>query len=522
MKQMNRIWRGLFLALAALSLISCANTKPATYEEGKEYQLVVIHTNDHHGTILAKDGVAGLAERAAYVKSVRAAHQNVLVLDAGDINTGSAMSNMFAAEPDIKAYNLIGYNAVTLGNHEFDGTTEKLLTQMGMAEFPWLSANIVKSDGKPLATPYIIKDYEGFRVGVLGLTTLRTLKAASPDKSFTFKDEIQVAQEYVDVLKNEELVDVVIVLGHLGSVKESEDQNTSLMVAEAVDGIDLIIDGHSHTKFEEPLYVKDTAIVSANEWGKFMGEGILTIINGDVMDFDWKPVAITTEAFPPDPQMVAMLQPYVDEANESLKDVVMTTTAAFEFGNRLSRYQETAGGNLTCDAIVHYLGTTGVTVDFAFMNGGGVRAPLPEGAVTKEDIMTMLPFENYVYVIGMKGSDLTEFFDFVASIPQGAGAFGQVSKEVRYTITYDSNKQGTISGLTIGGQPIDPDKVYRMATNDYLAGGGDGYTVLTRNNDSFNTSMLLSDVVIDYVQTLSQPVEPILDGRLTIVNGVAP
>lgn len=521
MKQMNRIWRGLFLALAAFSLISCANTKPVPYEEGKEYQLVVIHTNDHHGTVLAKDGVAGLAERATYVKSVRAAHQNVLILDAGDINTGSAISNMFRAEPDIKAYNLIGYDAMTLGNHEFDGTTEKLLAQMELAQFPWLSANIVKADGKPLATPYIIKDYEGFRVGVLGLTTLRTLKTASPDKSLTFKDEIQVAQEYVDILRNEELVDVVIVLGHLGSVKESEDQNTSVLVAEAVDGIDLIIDGHSHTKFEEPLYVKDTAIVSANEWGKFMGEGHLTIINGDVMDFDWKPVAITTEAFPPDPEIAAMLQPYVDEANESLKDVVMTATETFEFGNRLSRYQETSLGNLTCDAIVHYLGTTGVTVDFALMNGGGIRAELPKGDVTKEDIMTMLPFENYVYVIGMKGSDLIEFFDFVATIPQGAGAFAQVSKEVRYTITYDDGG-GKISDLTIGGQPIDPNRVYRMATNDYLAGGGDGYTVLTRNNDSFNTSMLLSDVVIDYVQTLSQPVAPVLDGRLTVVGGVQP
>lgn len=522
MKQMNRIWRGLFLALAALSLISCANTKPVPYEEGKEYQLVVIHTNDHHGTILAKDGVAGLAERAAYVKSVRAAHQNVLVLDAGDINTGSAMSNMFDAEPDIMAYNLIGYDAVTLGNHEFDGTTEKLLAQMAMAEFPWLSANIIKPDGKPLATPYIIKDYEGFRVGVLGLTTLRTLRNPSLDKSFTFEDEIQVAQKYVEILKTKEFADVIILLGHLGDFKEGEEHITSVELAESVDGIDLIIDGHSHTKFEEPLYVKDTAIVSANEWGKFMGEGILTIINGDVMDFDWKPVAITTEAFPPDPQMVAMLQPYVDEANESLKDVVMTTTAAFEFGNRLSRYQETAGGNLTCDAIVHYLGTTGVTVDFAFMNGGGVRAPLPEGAVTKEDIMTMLPFENYVYVIGMKGSDLIEFFDLVATVPQGAGSFGQVSKEVRYTITYDANQNGTISNLTIDGQPIDPNKVYRMATNDYLARGGGGYTVLTRNNDSFNTSMLLSNVVIDYVQTLSQPVAPVLDGRITIVNGVTP
>ena len=326
----------------------------------------------------------------------------------------------------------------------------------------------------------------------------------------------------MDILKNKELVDVVIVLGHLGSVEEAENQNTSQDLAEAVDGIDLIIDGHSHTKFEEPVYIKDTAIVSANEWGKFMGEGILTIVDGDVMDFNWKPVAITTEAFPPDQEMVAMLQPYVDEANASLQDVVMTTTAPFEFGNRLSRYQETSVGNLTCDAIVHYLQSTGVTVDFAFMNGGGVRAALPAGEVTKEHIMTMLPFENYVYVISIKGSDLIEFFDFVATIPQGAGAFAQVSKEARYTLTYDENKTGTISNLTIGGQPIDPDKTYRMATNDYLASGGDGYTVLTRNFESFNTSMLLSDVVIQYVQTLSQPVEPIFDGRLTVINGVTP
>lgn len=522
MKRMHGFWKGLPLALVALLLLGCAETKPVAYEEGKEYQLVVVHTNDHHGTVLAKEGAAGLAERASYIKSIKSGAENLLILDAGDINTGSAISNMFKAEPDIKAYNMMGYDAVTLGNHEFDGTTEKLLAQMELSQFPWLSANIVKSNGKAFATPYIIKDYEGFRVGVLGLTTLRTLKTASPDKGLVFRDEIQTAQEYVDILRNKELVDVVILLGHLGSAVEAEDQNTSLMVAEAVDGIDLIIDGHSHTKFEEPLYVNGTAIVSANEWGKFAGEGLFTVVNGDVVDFIWKPVAITAEAFPPDAEMAAMLQPYVEAVQASLKEVVMTTTDTFEFGNRLSRYQETAVGNLTCDAIVHYLGTTGVAVDFAFMNGGGVRAELPKGEVTKEHIMTMLPFENYVYVITMKGSDLIEFFDFVATVPQGAGAFAQVSKETRYTLTYDENKQGTIGNLTIGGQPIDPQKTYRMATNDYLAGGGDGYTVLTRNTDSFNTSMLLSDVVIEYVQTLSQPVSPVLDGRLTVVNGATP
>lgn len=521
MKRKNYLWQSILLAIVAFSLASCAGTKPVAYEEGKEYQLAIIHTNDHHGSILSKDGQGGLAERATYVKSVRATHQNLLVLDAGDINTGGAISNMFDAEPDIVAYNLIGYDAMTLGNHEFDGTTEKLLEQIELAEFPWLSANIIKPNGKPLAIPYIIQDYEGFRVGVLGLTTLRTLRSPSVDKSFTFEDEIQVAQKYVEILETKEFADVIILLGHLGDFKEGEEHITSVELAESVEGIDLIIDAHSHSKFEEPLYVKGTPIVTANEWGKFMGEGILSIVNGEVTDFTWKPIAITTDAFPPDPEMVALLKPYVDEANASLKDVIMTTTETFEFGNKLSRYQETSVGNLTCDAIVHYLSTTGVTVDFAFLNGGGLRAELPKGEVTKEDIMTMLPFENYVFVVDIKGSDLIELFDYVGSIPQGSGAFAQVSKEARYTITYKEG-QGQISNLTIGGQPIDPNKVYRVATNDYLVKGGSGYTVLTRNNDSFNTSLLLSDVVIEYVQTLSQPVAPVLDGRITIVNGVTP
>ena len=162
MKKIHRILQGLSFALVVLVLFGCTSVKPVPYEEGKEYQLVVIHTNDHHGTVLAKDGIAGLAERATYIKAMKAAYENLLILDAGDINTGTAISNMFRAEPDIKAYNMMGYHAVTLGNHEFDGTTEKLLAQMELSQFPWLSANIINSKGKPFATPYIIKDYEGF------------------------------------------------------------------------------------------------------------------------------------------------------------------------------------------------------------------------------------------------------------------------------------------------------------------------------------------------------------------------
>lgn len=261
--------------LAVFMFFGCSSAPKR--EAGAEYTLTILHTNDHHGTTLSKSGVAGLAERATYVKSVRNQAENVLLLDAGDINTGTALSNMFQAEPDIKAYNMIGYDAVAFGNHEFDGTLAKLQMQMEISEFPWISANI-KAGKKYLADePYLIKDYEGFRVGVIGLTTLRSLVIASPDASLTFADEIETAQAMVTELRNKKKCDIIIVLGHLGDVLETDTQNTSIKLAEKVQGIDLIVDGHSHSKLAEPKVVNGTPIVSANEWGKFVGTGVMTI-----------------------------------------------------------------------------------------------------------------------------------------------------------------------------------------------------------------------------------------------------
>ena len=200
----------------------------------------------------------------------------------------------------------------------------------------------------------------------------------------------------------------------------------------------------------------------------------------------------------------------------------MRTGAEFEFGNRLSRYREIALGDLTSDAQVWYVRSRGVEADFALTNGGNIRAALPAGDVTKENIMTVLPFENYIYVVSLSGQDVIDLFNFIASIPQGAGGFAQVSREVRYTITYDENGSGTISDLTINGEAVDPSRTYRIVTNDYLAGGGDGYTALTRSTDTYNTSMQLSDIVIEYAQTLEQPVMPETDGRITIVGGTNP
>lgn len=514
------------LAIAAFAAIGmfvgCATVKPVSREAGKAYTLVVLNSNDTHGAVEATDsGAPGLASVAAFVKQARAQDENVLYLHAGDMNTGQAISNMFNAEPDIVSFNAMGLDAAAFGNHEFDGSLEKLQHQMEISAFPWLSANI-KQGANYLGKPYIIKDYEGFRVAVIGLTTLRTLVIASPDKSLTFIDEIEAAKEAVQTVREKELADVVIVLAHLGDVQETEEQNTSIKLAEQVSGIDLIIDGHSHTYMEQPRIVNGTPIVSANEHGKYVGDGVMTIVDGKVVNFTWQAVQITPEAFPPDGEVVALLQPYVDEARASLSEVVLTTTAEFEFGNRLTRYQEMPIGDFVADALVAYVESTGVHVDAGFTNGGGIRTSLPQGDVTRENIMTVLPFENYVYVLTLNGSDVVELFNFIGSIKQGAGAFAQVSKEIRYTITYDAEGNGTISDVTIGGAPIDPNRTYRFATNDYLAGGGDGYTVLTKSIDTYNTSMLLSTVVIDYAQSLQGAITPTTDGRIRVVGGTLP
>ncbi|MCQ2982011.1 MAG: 5'-nucleotidase C-terminal domain-containing protein [Treponemataceae bacterium] len=525
--------KSLFKKIGLISLIlasvfmvfSCASApkiESVPREAGVAYTLTLVHTNDHHGATLSKDGSYGLAERATYIKQIRAENKNVLLLDAGDINTGTALSNMFYAEPDIFAYNMMGYEAVSFGNHEFDGTLAKLEDQIAKADFAWMAANITRKDGSFLGKPYITRDYEGFRVGVLGLTTLRTLVIASPDASLTFADEVETAAKYVDILRNKEKCDIIIVLGHLGDIEEAAGQNTSLKIAEKVDGIDIIVDGHAHSFFEEPRKVNNTWIVSSNEWGKYVGTGTLTVVDGALVSFDWHAEKITSEAYPADADILAMLDPYIVKANESLKEVVFQTVSGLPAGNKDSRKWETAIGDFVADAQDGYLASHGVSVDFGFTNGGNIRADFPAGDVTRENVLTVLPFENYVYVVTLNGSDVADLFQFIATLNQGAGGFPQMSKNVKYTLTYDAEgKNGQISDVTISGEPIDTSRTYRIAINNYLAEGGDGYEVLTRSIDTFNTSMLMSDVVIEYAQSLTEPVSAETSGRITVIGGIS-
>jgi 5'-nucleotidase/UDP-sugar diphosphatase len=521
MKAVNRLTTMILILLSSTVLVFARPVSEAGSGGGGEavYELVLLHTNDHHGTTLSNNGRGGLPERAAYVKAVKATNPQVLLVDAGDINTGSALSNMFAAEPDILAYNLMGYEAAIFGNHEFDGDQEKLLKQLSLAEFPFLSSNIKTADGTAFLgnTPYLIKKYDGFTVGLFGITTLRTKTIASPDAGLVFINEIDTAREMVEILRGREKVDIVIALTHIGDVKEAPDHITSPDLAAAVPGIDIIVDGHSHSFFETPKREGNTYIVSANEWGKYVGQGKLTVRGGKLAGFDWMPIAIG-----PDPEVTAMLSPYIEKANASLKEVVGEAADTFVFGNRLTRYQETAIGDMICDANTWYFREVyKQQIDFAFHNGGNIRAELPKGPLAREQILTVLPFENYLFIVSLKGEDIIELFNFIASIPQGAGAFPQFSREVRYTVDY-TDGTGKLSDLTINGEPVDSEKTYRFCTNDYLLGGGDGYTVLKKAENPFNTSLLLSYVVIEYIHSQNGIITPATDGRLTVIGGTTP
>ena len=482
--------------------------------------LVLLHTNDHHGTVLPRGDRGGLAERATFIREVREQNPHVLILDGGDMNTGTALSNMFQGTADFLAYNMMGYDAMTFGNHEFNEGLDRMERQMALADFAMFSSNVRRSDGTFLGNQqYLIKEYNGVRVGIFTISTLRTLIVSNPDRSLSFINEIDAARDVVNILRNRERVDVVIGLVHMGTIKESDIHITSQELAAAVPGIDIIVDGHSHTYMEAPLRVGNTYIVSAHERGGVVGQGTLRIQNRRLVGFDWKPVEIVD--FAPDNRVSAMLNPFIQLADLSLREVVGEASATFVFGNRETRFQETAIGNMINDGNVWFFREVfGQQIDFAFHNGGNMRAELPQGPLTRENILTVLPFENNLYIVSMYGRDLIELFNFMATIPQGAGGFPQFSREVRLTLDVPNQR---MSNITIGGAPIDPNRIYRFCTNDFLLTGGDGYTVLAeRSMDVYNTSLLLSYVVIEYIRSQGGVISPVVDGRMNVIGGATP
>lgn len=514
-----------FLTVSALALTEFFCT-PLFADEPIE--LVILHTNDHHGAIVPTSGQGGLAIRSTIINRERAKHKNILLVDSGDYNTGQPISNEFYAKPDLIAYKLMKYDVMTIGNHEFDHTKEIFQDQSNFlttndgtgASISLVCANVhYKSTGELVLPPYVVKQIAGLRVGFFGLL-INQPSLLDGSSYITIDNEINTAKKIVKTLREIEKADVVIALTHMGDVKLFDEHVTSVDLGNAVEGIDLIVDGHAHSYFTEPKLTKNAPVVTAYAYSHYVGKAIFKIQNGKAALDSWTAIPVTTQT-EPDPAITAALDPYIQKASADLKVVIAHASAPFPLGEKESRVGECALCNLVCDAIFDFLIQNKTPVDFVLSNGGVYRTGLPKGDITKGNIKACLPYENTLVLIEMKGSDVLDLFKFVASVYQTNGAFGQVSKQVRYTITYNNGVNGKISNLTIDSKPVDPERVYKFAVNRYMYNGGDGYDILKqRALKATDTNILDTDAVIEVLKQSNQPVAPVLDGRIIVRGGL--
>lgn len=525
-----RLEKGLRLTIvvAALTLLCTSGVLAA------EQRLTILHTNDHHGHFEkfapypVKD-VGGLAAQSTLVNIVRAEVEKdggqVLVLSAGDINTGVPESDLLDGEPDIQLMNMIGYDAMTLGNHEFDNPPDVLTKQRQWAKFPFLAANVlVKKSGEPLVAPYVIKEVGGLKVAILGLVTNEVPTLVLPENvtELEFADPIATAARYVPQLRRE--ADLVVALTHLGLYREETDRRGDVQLAKAVPGIDVIVGGHTHTELDEPVRIGDTIIVQAGGYSEQVGRLDLVVDSATdkVTASSWTALPVNGKerikyqdasyyryvgiGYIEDEQILQAMAPYLANASELLAKVIGTTEVELVGGKSVSRSQETNLGNLITDGMRWKTGA-----DIAFLNGGGIRAGIAPGSITYRDVLTVQPFGNTLTELKLTGTQVMAVLDKAATNVGSGGFLHVAGLTVAYNIT-----TGKAEATLADGSAMVPEKVYSVVTNNFVAAGGDGYAML-KEQPAYDTGYVDADVTMSYI-SLQGKVQPVLEGRISVLQ----
>lgn len=514
---------------AALALIGCAGMSSGGPQKDKTYRLTILHTNDHHGRFWQNgDGEYGMAARKTLIdqirKEVAASGGYSLLLDGGDVNTGVPESDLQDAVPDFKGMNMLGYDAMAVGNHEFDKPLTTLRMQRELVKFPMLAANIYDS-GKRMFEPYKVFNFDGLRIGVMGLTTEDTKKMVSPDnvRTVEFRSVVAEARKVVPELRTKS--DVVIAATHMGHYengKHGTNAEGDVTMARSVNGIDLVVGGHTQNpacmKAENVLdqeYVPGTAcqpdrqngtwIVQAHEWGKYVGRADFEYRNGDfklvkyalipvnlmksVKGADGKTSKVPyTVAIAEDKEMLAMLKPYQDFGQQKLLVEIGSTDGRIEGDRAIVRSKPSSMGVLIGRALVER-----TKADFAVVNAGGVRDSLVPGKLTYKDVLKVQPFGNTTAIVDLSGKEVMDYLNAIAKMTAGSGAFPQFDG-IRLAIV-----GGKVDSASIKGAPLDMTKTYRMVINNFIAAGGDGYPKLTAHRTYVDTGYVDADVLRAFI-----------------------
>lgn len=499
------------LALGAALMASLVPQVQVDAAEGKT--LTILHTNDVHARFAGDDAAE---ERASVIGAERyktlidetKAKGDTLVLDAGDATHGQTFVNLSEGKYAFEIMNKLGVQAMTLGNHEFNYGREIVQKNIDLAEFPVLGANIVDTatGEKPFESTTLIK-YEGYEVGIFGMATPETKFKAhpsnteglsfngtkeNPDKA-TVENLKAVADEAIAALK-EQGADVIVFLSHLGLDKESEITTYDLL--DKVEGIDVAIDGHSHTNLPEGEVYNGTLIAQTGGHSSAIGQVVLTLNEDGTVasavasqqDFE------VASAIAMNEDMVTAIEGMKAEIEPILAEEVGQTDEVLDGVRENVRSRITNLSSMIAESMVK-----GSGADFAITNGGGIRDSIQPGVITMGDILTVLPFNNTLVVIEATGQQILDALTYgVSEFPNPAGHFSQTAGG---TYSIEAGEDGNvITNLTIGGKPVDLNATYKLATNDFMATGGDGYEmfaetpVLAYHGD-------LADVFAEYVRT---------------------
>ncbi len=483
-------------------------------EMPEEVMITIVHTNDTHARVEAGgyDGM-GFERVATIVKQMEAANPNTLVLDAGDAFHGQVIAQLNEGESIVKIFNEIGYDAMTPGNHDFNYGKERLLELNEMAEFPIVAANVMYEDYSEFLPGYTIKEVDGVKVGIFGISTPETKYKSHPRNTEGLDIFDPVIASKLMVAKLEDNVDVIIGLVHLGLSESSE--HTSRLVAENVEGIDLIVDGHSHTELTEGLMVGSTLIAQAGGYDNNVGIVDLVVKNGMVTSKTARLINKEEAAeLDPDPAITAIIEEVEEINNLITEEFVVTSDIDLEGERENVRAGETNLGNLITDAMIDFTGA-----DVALTNGGGIRASIPAGDITVGDVITVLPFGNYVVTIDVTGAELVQALEHgYSAYPETLGAFPHISG-MNVVIDPSQEVGSRVVEVTVNGEELDLEETYSLATNDFLAAGGDDYTMFG-DNEITGLYPGLEEILIEYMKEYGTEGSPV-EGRIQTIDEVS-
>jgi 5'-nucleotidase len=495
-----------------------------------DYSLTILHTNDFHarfepiskydGPCSSEDNAAGecfggTARLVTAVTEARARSNNSVLLDGGDQFQGTLFYTYYKGAMAAEFMNQLGYDGMTVGNHEFDDGPEVLAGFMSAVDFPILMSNADVS-GEPLLADTLMKstviERGGEKIGLIGLTPQNTDELASPGDNITFTDPSDAVQGEVDKLTDMG-VNKIIVMSHSGYAVDQE-------VAANTTGVDVIVGGHSNTLLSNtndraqgayPTMVGDTAIVQAYAYGKFLGELNVTFDDaGNITEAMGEPIIIDG-AVTEDAGAVARIAELAEPLEEIRNRVVAEASDAIEGNRDVCRAMECSGGNLVADAMLDRVADQGIVV--AIANAGGIRASIDAGEVTMGEVFTVLPFQNTLSTFEVTGEVLVAALENgVSEVEDGAGRFPQVAG---MTFAFDAAAEAgsRVSDVMIGGEAVDLAATYGVVSNNYVRNGGDGYKMFRDAANAYDFGPDLADVVAEYMAA-GGAYTPYTDGRI--------